>query len=191
MWESLYTVAGLFWRAFWALAMGYAVSAGIQVFVSRREAAEHLGAARPKQIGLAMGLGFISSSCSFAALAATRSLFTKGAGLIPALAFMFASTNLAVEVAALAFIFLGWQYVLALFIGAPILVSVMVLLVKLTASPRLVDAAGEHARGLTGEAGRRRTGYPGVSLNGSAPAWPGSGWASLTGVSGGWCGRSC
>ncbi len=38
-----------------------------------------------------MVLGFASSSCSFAALSATRSLFTKGAALTSALAFTFAS----------------------------------------------------------------------------------------------------
>ncbi|MDQ3710254.1 MAG: permease [Actinomycetota bacterium] len=101
-------------------------------------------------MGLAMVLGFASSSCSFAALAATRSLFTKGAALTSALAFMFASTNLAVEVAALAFIFLGWQYVVALFVGAPILVAVMALLVHLTKPRQLTDAARKHAEDVAG-----------------------------------------
>lgn len=77
-----------------------------------------------------MGVGFASSSCSFAALSATKSLFMKGAHLISALAFMFASTNLAVEVAVLAWVFLGWQFVLALFVGAPILVALMAVTVK-------------------------------------------------------------
>lgn len=113
-WEALSTGAGLFWRAFWALAIGYAISASIQVFVGRGEAAKHLGKAAPGPVGLAMVLGFASSSCSFAALSATRSLFVKGAHIISALAFMFASTNLAIEVAALAWIFLGWQFALAL-----------------------------------------------------------------------------
>jgi uncharacterized membrane protein YraQ (UPF0718 family) len=120
------------------------------VFVSRSEAAKRLGAGSPPQLGLAMLLGFASSSCSFAALSATRSLFTKGAALSSALAFMFASTNLAVEVAALALIFLGWQYALALFVGAPILVIVMAVLVRLTRPQRLVEAAHTHAEQVEG-----------------------------------------
>lgn len=148
--HALVTGAGLFWKAAWALALGYAISAAIQVFVSPTEAAEHLGGRRPRQLGLAMGLGFASSSCSFAALAATRSLFTKGASLTAALAFMFASTNLAIEVAALAFVFLGWQYALALFVGAPILVAVITALVALTRPERLVDEAREHAADAEG-----------------------------------------
>lgn len=118
----------MFWKALWALAVGYAISAAIQVFISRREAAKRLGSGSLQQLGLAMLLGFAFSSCSFPALSATRSLFTKGAALTSALAFTFASTNLAIEVAALAFIFLGWQYVVALFVSAPILVAVMALL---------------------------------------------------------------
>lgn len=70
----------------------------------------------------------------------------QGAHLIAALAFMFASTNLAIEVAALAFIFLGWQFALALFVGAPVLVAVMAVLVRLTRPDDLGRSALEHAR---------------------------------------------
>lgn len=150
VWEAVYTGAGLFWRAAWALALGYAISAGVQVFVSRRSAAARLGKGTPGQLGLAALLGFVSSSCSFAALSATRSLWTKGAALTSALAFMFASTNLAVEVAALAFIFLGWQYALALFAGAPVLIVVMAVLVRLTAPDHLAEDARERAEHLSG-----------------------------------------
>ncbi len=150
VWDAVYTGAGLFWKALWALALGYAISAAIQVFVSQRQAAQRLGAGSPPQLGLAMLLGFAASSCSFAALSATRSLFTKGAALSSALAFMFASTNLAIEVAALAFIFLGWQYALALFLGAPILVAVMAVLVRITKPERLTQAAREHAESAEG-----------------------------------------
>ncbi len=41
--DALYTAAGLLWRAAWALALGYAVSSAIQVFVSRKQAARYLG----------------------------------------------------------------------------------------------------------------------------------------------------
>lgn len=150
IWDALYTGAGLFWRAAWALALGYAISAGIQVFVSRRSAAQKLGSGTPSQLGLAAALGFVSSSCSFAALSATRSLWTKGAALTSALAFMFASTNLAVEVAALAFIFLGWQYAVALFVGAPILIVVMAALVRVSKPPRLAKKAHEQAEHVSG-----------------------------------------
>ncbi len=160
LWDAVATAAGLFWRAAWALALGYAISAAIQVFVSRREAATRLGQGSPAQLGLAMLLGFASSSCSFAALSATRSLFTKGAALTSALAFMFASTNLAIEVAALAVIFLGWEYAVALFVGAPVLVAVMAVLVRLTVPDGLADAALEHARRVEAGDMERSEGLP-------------------------------
>ena len=159
--DALYTGAGLFWKAAWALALGYAISAAIQVFVSRRQAAGHLGSGSAAQLGVAMVLGFASSSCSFAALSATRSLWTKGAALTSALAFMFASTNLAVEVAALAMIFLGWQYVLALFVGAPVLVAVMAVLVRLTKPKGLTERARQHAEAVEGHDMDPSEGLPG------------------------------
>ncbi len=149
--EALMTAAGLFWRAFWALALGYAISASIQVFLSRGEAAKYLGDAKPKKVGLAMLLGFASSSCSFAALSATRSIWAKGAHLIAALAFMFASTNLAIEVAALAFIFLGWQFAVSLFLGAPIIVAVMAAIVRVTRPDALSQQALERAQEMTAD----------------------------------------
>lgn len=160
IWQALYTSAGLFWKAFWALALGYAISAAIQVFVSRGKAAKYLGEGTPKQLGLAALLGFISSSCSFAALSATRSLFTKGASLTAALAFMFASTNLAFEVALLAYIFLGWQYSLALFVGAPILIAIMALLVRITKPERLTKQAKQHAEEVGGHTMEYTEGLP-------------------------------
>jgi uncharacterized membrane protein YraQ (UPF0718 family) len=98
-----------------------------------------------REVGLAAGLGFISSSCSFAALAATRALWTKGARLESALAFMFASTNLVIELGVLLWIFLGWEFVLALYLGAVVLISVMVLLVRLTYPTRLAEEARRRA----------------------------------------------
>ncbi|PJC36967.1 transporter [Candidatus Peregrinibacteria bacterium CG_4_9_14_0_2_um_filter_53_11] len=144
--QSFYTTAGLLWKALWALAIGYAFSSVIQVFISKKAAAKHLGQGTPKQLAVAALLGFVSSSCSFAALSATRGLFTKGASLVSALAFMFASTNLAIEVAALAYIFLGWQYALGLFVGAPIIITIQAILIKLTLPEKLATQALAHAK---------------------------------------------
>jgi uncharacterized membrane protein YraQ (UPF0718 family) len=144
--QALYTGAGLLWTAGWALLLGYAFSAAIQVFVAPREAADQLGGSGPRHLGLAMGLGFISSSCSFVALAATRALWTKGASLPAALAFMYASTNLVIELGVLLWIFLGWQFVLALYVGAFVLLAVMVVLIRLTCPHRLAEQALERAR---------------------------------------------
>lgn len=145
MWQAVYTGAGLLWTAAWALLLGYAFSAAIQVFVRPQEVSDHLGGAGVRQLGLAMGVGFISSSCSFAALAATRALWTKGASLPAALAFMYASTNLVIELGVLLWIFLGWQFVLALYLGAFVLIAVMVALIRLTCPAGLAEHARQRA----------------------------------------------
>ncbi len=152
IWDVIYATASLLWMAAWALVLGYAFSSAIQVFVKPAEAAERLGRGGVREVGLAAGLGFISSSCSFAALAATRALWTKGARLECALAFMFASTNLVIELGVLLWIFLGWEFVLALYVGAAILISVMVVLVRLTYPKALAEEALRRAREAQGEA---------------------------------------
>jgi uncharacterized membrane protein YraQ (UPF0718 family) len=106
--EAALTSLGFFWKALWAFVLGYVVSGMIQVFVTRERMQRSMGEAGAKSVALGTGFGFISSSCSFAALATTRSLFAKGAGFIPSLAFLLASTNLVIELGIIIAIFLGW-----------------------------------------------------------------------------------
>ncbi len=146
--DGLVTGVALMWKAAWALAFGYAISAAIQVFVFPREAERLLDGDGVRETGTALGLGFLSSSCSFAALSATRSLFAKGASLRSSLAFMFASTNLVIELAFLLWIFLGWQFVLALYVGTFLLVAAMRWLVLLLPRAWVDDARERAARDL-------------------------------------------
>ena len=111
------TTLGLFWTAFWAFGLGYLISSMIQVFVSRERMREAMGEAGPRSIALGSFFGFISSSCSFAALSTTRALFIKGAGLIPSLAFLLASTNLVIELGIVIGVFLSWQFVVGEYVG--------------------------------------------------------------------------
>lgn len=144
------TTVGLFWMAFWAFGLGYIVSSMIQVFVTRARMKRSMGEAGPKSILLGTFFGFISSSCSFAALATTRTLFTKGAGLIPSLAFLLASTNLVIELGIVIAVFLSWQFVVGEYLGGVLLILLMWLLVRLTFPKRLVEIARKNARGEEG-----------------------------------------
>ena len=134
----------------WAFALGYVISAMIQVFVTRERMKRSMGEAGPKSVGLATFFGFISSSCSFAALATTRSLFSKGAGLVPSLAFLLASTNLVIELGIVIGVFLGWQFVVGEYVGGLLLILFVWVFVKLTRPRRLIEAAREHARAEEG-----------------------------------------
>ena len=141
------TTLGFFWMAFWAFALGYIISSCIQVFVTRQRMQRTMGKAGPKSVALGTFFGFISSSCSFAALATAKSLYKKGAGLIPALAFLLASTNLVIELGIIIAIFLSWQFVVGEYLGGLLLILFMWVLVKLTLTSSLEEDAREHVGG--------------------------------------------
>ncbi len=112
----------------WALILGFGLSGVIMTFVSKDKMVNALGKTGPKQIATATFLGALSSSCSYAAAAMARTLFQKGAHIIPSLAFMLASTNLVIELSAVLWVMMGWQFVVAEFFGGLILVTIMSIL---------------------------------------------------------------
>lgn len=141
--ESAKTALGFFWKAGWAFVLGYFVSGMIQAFVPKGKLTKYMGDADLKSISLSTFFGAASSSCSFAALAAARALIKKGAHFIAGVAFMFASTNLVIELGILILIFLGWQYLAAEIIGGLILIAISSLLIKLTYPKSWMEAARE------------------------------------------------
>jgi uncharacterized membrane protein YraQ (UPF0718 family) len=126
------TAIGFFWKAGWAFVLGYAVSAMIQAFVPKGRLTPFLGKSDFRSISLATAFGAASSSCSFAALAAARALIMKGAHFVAAVAFMFASTNLVIELGILILIFLGWQFLVAEIMGGLILIAISSILIRFT-----------------------------------------------------------
>ncbi|MBB4659511.1 permease [Parvularcula dongshanensis] len=148
---SAVTALGLFWTAFWAFGFGYLISSMIQVLVTEARMQKSMGEEGAKPIALGTLFGFISSSCSFAALSGTRALFAKGAGLIPSLAFLLASTNLVIELGIIIAIFLGWQFVVGEYVGGILLILLMWLVVRLTRKLAPVDAARKRAREREGD----------------------------------------
>src|SRR5579884_1939745 len=87
----------MFYQVFWSMVLGFFLSALIQVSVSKRSIEHTLGTENIKSIAFATFFGAVSSSCSYAAASMSNSLFKKGAGFIPSLAFLFSSTNLVLE----------------------------------------------------------------------------------------------
>ena len=131
LWEGCYHAALMGWETFWALVLGFTISAALQVFVSTGKMSELFGRTDLRSMALATGFGAASSSCSYAAAAAARSAFTQGAALIPSLAFLFASTNLVVELGAVLWLLLGWRFLLAEVIGSFVLIGLMWILARL------------------------------------------------------------
>ena len=141
--EAAYTSTGFFWSALWAFALGYVVSSMIQVFVTQERMKRSLGQDNARSIGLASFFGFISSSCSFAALATTRSLFQKGASFVAAIAFLLASTNLVIELGIIISVFLSWHFVVGEYLGGVLLILLSWAFIRLTRPKKLIQEAKE------------------------------------------------
>src|SRR5438477_12847147 len=90
-----------------------------------------VGEVNVKSVARATGLGAESSFGSYAAVAAARGAIQQGAALVPALAFMFASTNLVIELGAVLWVLMGWTFVVAEFVGAFILIALVWLFIRL------------------------------------------------------------
>jgi len=139
------------WEILWPLILGFTLSAVVQAVVSHREMARLLPDDRPRSIATALALGAASSSCSYAAVALARALFRKGADFTAAMAFEMASTNLVAELSIIMLAFLGWQLTLAEFVGAPIMVALLVLLFRRFLARELVKEAKAQAdKGILG-----------------------------------------
>lgn len=151
--EAALTTLGFFWTAFWAFCLGYLISSMIQVFVTEQRMRRIMGRTGPRSIALGTLFGFLSSSCSFAALSTSRALFQKGAGLVPSLAFLLASTNLVVELGILILLFLSWQFVVGEYVGGVLLILLTWLLVRLTLPAGLERRARSHAGAAAGGSG--------------------------------------
>src|SRR5436309_10916984 len=125
--SSLREAFFMFWVTLWALILGFTLSGAVQAFVSKEDMQRVLGDHRPKAVAKASGFGMVSSSCSYAATAMAKSLFQKGADFISAMVFMFASTNLVIELGVVLVILMGWQFAAAEFIGGPIMIVLLAL----------------------------------------------------------------
>src|SRR5438309_3664115 len=139
----------MLWEVFWPLALGFLLSAIVQTLVSRRTVERALGSDSPRSLALATLFGAASSSCSYAAVAISRSLFRKGASFPAAIVFEFASTNLVFELGLILLILLGWSFVGAEFAGGLLMIVILALLFRWTLKPGMIDEArrqAEHGR---------------------------------------------
>ena len=131
----------MFWETLWALVLGFALSGAVQAFVSRDDMQRVMGDHRPAAVARSTGFGMVSSSCSYAATAMAKSLFQKGADFVSSMVFMFASTNLVIELGVVLFVLMGWQFAAAEFIGGPIMIVLLVIVGRLRVQPSAGRAA--------------------------------------------------
>jgi uncharacterized membrane protein YraQ (UPF0718 family)/YHS domain-containing protein len=143
--DGLWNAFQMAWEVGWALVLGFLFSGIVQAWIPRARMERALGGRDLRAVGLATGLGAASSSCSYAATAIAKSMFQKGASLATAMVFQFASTNLVFEIGIVMWIFLGWQFTLAEFVGGLLLIVLMWAGIRLFVNRRLEEEARAHA----------------------------------------------
>jgi uncharacterized membrane protein YraQ (UPF0718 family) len=142
--DGLWNAVLMAWEVWWALVLGFAISAIVQAWVPRERIQAALAGEGFVPVARATGLGAASSSCSYAAIAIARSLFAKGASVASALAFQFASTNLVWELGLVLWVLIGWQFTLGEYVGGIVMIGLMWGLLRLFVSREAERVAREH-----------------------------------------------
>jgi uncharacterized membrane protein YraQ (UPF0718 family) len=145
IWHGLRDSFLMAWEVWWALVLGFTISAIVQAWVPRERIQGLMSGSDARSVGWATGLGAASSSCSYAAIAIGKSLFQKGASAASALAFQFASTNLVWELGLVLWVLIGWQFTLAEYLGGIVMIVLMTVLLRLFVSRQLEEQARTHA----------------------------------------------
>ncbi len=147
----------MFYDTLWALVLGFALSGAVQAFVSKSEMQRTLGDHRPRTIAKTTFFGMVSSSCSYAASALAKSLFSRGADFTASMVFMFASTNLVVELGIVLWLLIGWQFAVAEFIGGFIMIAILAfVLPKVVNVTELDEARARLREGKAGSGGHEQ-----------------------------------
>jgi len=144
IWHGLDEAFFMFWETLWALVLGFALSGAVQAFVSRGEMRKALGDHRPATLAKSSFFGMVSSSCSYAASALAKSLFSRGADFTASMVFMIASTNLVVELGIVLWLLIGWQFALAEFVGGAIMIILLGLVLPRVIPQREISRARDN-----------------------------------------------
>ena len=117
VWDGLQNAFLMAYEVWWALVLGFAISAIVQAWVPRERVERALaGTGFSRRSPRRRGSAPRFSSCSYAAIAIARSLFAKGASAVTALSFQFASTNLVWELGLVLWVLIA-VFTLAEFVG--------------------------------------------------------------------------
>jgi uncharacterized membrane protein YraQ (UPF0718 family) len=152
-WHWLLAAAAMFWTVLWSLLLGFLASAMIQAYVPKGGLSRVLGKVGLRELALATALGAASSSCSYAAAATAKSLFKRGAAFTTAMVFMFASTNLVIELGLVLWRLMGWAFVIAEWVGGLVLIAVFVGFAQLLLPKRLIEEGRAHVLAADENAG--------------------------------------
>src|SRR5579875_2060564 len=178
IWHALRDSFLMAWAVWWALVLGFALSALVQAWVPRERIEGLMSGSGPRPVASATALGAASSSCSYAAVAIAKSLFQKGASAASALAFQLASTNLVWELGLVLWILIGWQFTLGEYLGGLVMVALVALLVRVFVPSRLEARARERAE-TAGGGGHEHHGSGGAGVSWRSRVRTLEGWSEV------------
>ena len=140
----------MFFDTFWALIFGFVLSGVVQALVTRKKMQSILGDHRPVTIARASLFGIVSSSCSYAASALAHSIYKKGADFTASMVFMFASTNLVIELGIVLWLLIGWQFAVAEFVGGAVMIALLTILLPKVISIAELKTSSASATAVSG-----------------------------------------
>jgi uncharacterized protein len=146
IWHGLRDSLLMAWEVWWALVLGFAISAIVQAWVPRERIERSMSGSGARPVAVATALGAASSSCSYAAIAIAKSLFQKGASAAGTLAFQLASTNIVWELGLVLWVLIGWQFTIAEYLGGIVMIVLMTVMLRTFVSRRLEGDARRHAQ---------------------------------------------
>ena len=178
----------MFYDTLWALVLGFALSGAVQAFVSKAQMQRVLGDHRPVTVVRSSFFGMVSSSCSYAASALAKTLFARGADFTSSMVFMFASTNLVVELGIVLWLLIGWQFAVAEFLGGFIMIGILAVVLPKVVNVGELDAARERLRTASGAGEHDGHGGGGADAAGvdAANAGHGGSWRRRVRTRAGW-----
>jgi len=145
--QFLTTTAAMAWITWWALVAGFAIAGGVEAWTSDEAVSDLLNGHGLREIGYGSLFGFVSSSCSYSAIATAKNLFKKGGSAAATLgAFMFASTNLVIEIGIVIYLLLGWQFLVADVVGGFVLIGLMAFGFVYLTPDEIVEEARENVQ---------------------------------------------
>lgn len=149
--EGIVFAGEMAWETWWSLVLGFTIAGAVEAFVSEEKMSNVLGGSGVRELGLGTLFGAASSSCSFGAVATTKSLFKKGASPIASLAaFQLASTNLVIELGLVMWILLGWEFVIADYVAGLILIVLLATIYNYIVPDEWFETARENLRSKEG-----------------------------------------
>ncbi len=150
--HALAIAGSMTWEVLWALILGFALSAIVQAVVRRETIIRLLGDDRPKTLAIATGLGAPSSSCSMQRSRSRGACFARAPASRPRWPLRSPRPIWSSSSASFLALLIGWQFTLAEFIGGPLMIVFIAVLLRLLLRERLVrEAQAQAGRGLLGQ----------------------------------------